>query len=827
MRPKKRLRQLFRLPHLPLIIVPLILLSPVLFTGKALFWGTPAAQFIPWWKLAFDTLLSGHLPLWNPFVGMGAPLVANYQSALFYPPNWIYFFLYILGDVPAMAWGQSLILTAHLIWSGLGLASLVRRLGLGALGQTISGLAFGLSGYLVARAWFSTVNAAVAWIPWVLIIAYEMSISQKKIYKGLKLGLILGIQLLAGHAQTSWYTWLFAAMWIGFWSWSASQKQQKKLIFRLIEVMKNWGLLGSSIFLGVAVAAIQLLPTAEYLLHSQRASAAEFESAMTYSFWPWRFLGLLAPNIFGNPVHSDYWGYGYFWEDAIYIGVLPLLLAVGVLVLWIFRRKTVEGGWKTNVLGRKSEKDGQNHVVDDHRSTVNSHVSKVSILPLSLPYFLLAIILLSALLALGKNTPIYPWLYHHVPTFDMFRAPTRTSIWLVISLALLAGIGIEQWQRPSGWGLYWTRLGTAGAFAMSLGAGLGWYFLKDLVTDFKPTFVPAIALAGLWGLGSGILSLTAPAEVDGAQPHKNIWQWSVILWVSLDLLVAGWGLNPGIGLDFYQHQPSNAGDVQQMLGDGRLYLLGEDEDFIRFQQFFIFDSFEPAPAFNNLRATMLPNLNMLEGIPVVNNYDPLVPGRYARWMDEIRGMNIQMRDDLLDLMGVTLLEWESPTANLGVRFVPREGASRLTWVPCARLALDEESAWDLVISGQANHNAEVVIEGLDSTTIQSCYSSKVTPLIMSEHSNKVVVQLETQAPGWLVLSDIWYPGWRVWVDGEPVSMFRANYLFRAVEIPSGAHEVVFSYHPISFYAGSVVTILTCLILGGFFVIRKRILSSPD
>ena len=67
----------------------LILLSPVLFTGKALFWGTSAAQFISWWKWAFDTILSGHLPLWNPLVGMGAPLIANYQSALFYPPNWL------------------------------------------------------------------------------------------------------------------------------------------------------------------------------------------------------------------------------------------------------------------------------------------------------------------------------------------------------------------------------------------------------------------------------------------------------------------------------------------------------------------------------------------------------------------------------------------------------------------------------------------------------------------------------------------------------------------------------------------------------------------
>ncbi len=62
-----------------------------IFTGKAMFWGTPMLQFSPWWAQAWRTLQSGQLPLWNPLVGMGAPLLANYQSALLYPPTWVYF----------------------------------------------------------------------------------------------------------------------------------------------------------------------------------------------------------------------------------------------------------------------------------------------------------------------------------------------------------------------------------------------------------------------------------------------------------------------------------------------------------------------------------------------------------------------------------------------------------------------------------------------------------------------------------------------------------------------------------------------------------------
>ena len=78
---------------------------------------------------------------------------------------------------------------------------------------------------------------------------------------------------------------------------------------------------------------------------------------------------------------------------------------------------------------------------------------------------LVGLILISFLLALGKNTPIYPWLFNHVPGFDMFQAPSRFSLWAEFGLVMLAAIGVDQWSRPEGRGLYWTRLGTAGAFA--------------------------------------------------------------------------------------------------------------------------------------------------------------------------------------------------------------------------------------------------------------------------------------------------------------------------------------------------------------------------
>ncbi|MGA9396701.1 MAG: hypothetical protein WBV22_00455, partial [Anaerolineaceae bacterium] len=89
----KKLIQLLKpiasLPWLPIWLVPLVLFSPLLLTGRPMFWGAVFLQFTPWRVIAFDQVLSGHLPLWNSLSGMGAPLAANYQSALFYPPTWL------------------------------------------------------------------------------------------------------------------------------------------------------------------------------------------------------------------------------------------------------------------------------------------------------------------------------------------------------------------------------------------------------------------------------------------------------------------------------------------------------------------------------------------------------------------------------------------------------------------------------------------------------------------------------------------------------------------------------------------------------------------
>ncbi|PYN33989.1 MAG: hypothetical protein DME01_16760 [Candidatus Rokuibacteriota bacterium] len=80
-------------------------------------------------------------------------------------------------------------------------------------------------------------------------------------------------------------------------------------------------------------------------------------------------------------------------------------------------------------------------------------------------------------------------------------------------------------------------------------------------------------------------------------------------------------------------------------------------------------------------------------------------------------------------------------------------------------------------------------------------------VIRDESANRVSVQVSTDRPAYLVLSDTWFPGWAATVDGHPTRVWRANHTLRAVVVPSGAREVVFTYAPRSLRIGALISVV--------------------
>ena len=93
--------------------------------------------------------------------------------------------------------------------------------------------------------------------------------------------------------------------------------------------------------------------------------------------------------------------------------------------------------------------------------------------------------------------------------------------------------------------------------------------------------------------------------------------------------------------------------------------------------------------------------------------------------------------------------------------------------------------------------------------------------ITEYHPNKIELKTNSDSHTYLVLSELYYPGWRAYVDGKQVSIMRANYILRAIPLKPGKHNVIFAYEPMSFYLGASISGLTILILASIFWIFNR------
>ncbi|MGA9533825.1 MAG: YfhO family protein [Anaerolineales bacterium] len=716
------------------VLGPILLLGPAVGRGLVLFWGTPLLQFVPWRSLGIEMMKSGQVPLWNRFLGMGAPLLANYQSALLYPPNWILFFV----DV---AWGQGLLVIAHWIISGVGMALLARRLKLGRMPATISGLAYALSGYLVARAGFFSINAAASWLPWILVGVETLTTSNDRLRDSLRpvvgTALAFSMQWLTGHAQTSWYTLLFALAW-WFWcvgsekGWRAAWTHVPKLI--------------SALAIAFALSAPQLLPTLEYLSVSPRASSFDPRLAMTYSFWPWRALEWIAPGLLGHPARAGgYWGYGNYWEDAIYIGVLPFLLALAAIVTSFSRRRL----------------DGAVH-------------------------FLSLVGAASFLLGLGKNTPVFPFLFDHVPTFNLFQAPTRWNLVTIACLTLLAGIGADRWRAAAGRRLYWLRLATAGAAAVTLAAVIA----GNLLPAARPATLFATGVAGGWLLLAGGLALLLTEQ------RTTWWRWLVVGVVLANLLTANSGVLPMTDASLYKEESRWTSTSIQ---GHRLYMDPAVEYELKFAEAFRFDEYGSMSDWKQVRDMGLPDTTLLDRISSANNFDPLVPAGFARWIEALASLPDRQQQRLLGLMDVQLAWLTAPEGDLdGYEMI--ESPKRVRWYSQASWVKGEESALAEVTDPAFDPERTLLLEGQQPGRQEGGSQAQILS-VRDPSSGRTEVDVTADGAGWLLLSDVYYPGWTAAIDGQSTTVYLADSIFRAVHVPSGDHTVSFTYQPWSWRLG--------------------------
>ena len=462
--------------------------------GTAYFWEDFLYQNYPFRSFAATSMAAGQLPLWNPYIFGGMPFLADIQTAVFYLPSTALALAVHHGALHH--YWLELMIVLHYPLAGWGMFYLARSFGLQRVPSLFSGLAFMLSGFMIAHAIHQQIVTLAAWYPVVLLLFRR--VLQERRWLWVFVGAVaLGHSTLAGFPQLSLY--LYSLLGMFFLFELLSTYPGKKIVSG--DALAMTGRAAAFVLLSLAVAGLQLLPTLELSPLSQRAEITYAKSTEGSLHWG-QILTFFFPKYFGTAQaeRSAYWGpgeYWHYWETCVYVGIPTLLLAFLTLPL-VRRQKYILFFW--------------------------------------------VLLALSLLYALGGNFPLQKIFFDYVPGFSLFRNPARASVLISLAFALLAGWGCDRLlssERDAGHSATLRRIVFAVAgmgvliMALTLSGGLQSVF-PFLATPRVASLVQRDMLVGI------VLAVAAGGLILYALGKRSSAAWPVILLLCILFIDMSW-----------------------------------------------------------------------------------------------------------------------------------------------------------------------------------------------------------------------------------------------------------------------------------------------
>ncbi|MBI3242863.1 MAG: YfhO family protein [Chloroflexi bacterium] len=853
------------LPLLTLAALVLLFLRQAAFTNLIFARGDTLLYFYPYWDYRAQSLLAGRLPLWNPFLFMGVPFLANSQAGVFYPLNWPLMFF----SAPV---ALKISIVVHLIIAAWGAYTLARKVfELESFPATFAAAVFALGGYLLAQIEHVNQLQGLAWLPLALLFTYKVTQPGKPATLSplhlVILSLLIALQLTAGHTQTAFITLVACGLVALQCTILNAQFSMKKSILSIV----NWAL---GIALAFGLAAIQLFPTFELSRLSLRGGGLPLNEAVSFS---------LNPLLLGRALLPGY-SRILFSEFVGYVGVIPLFLAA--FALTDLRR--------------------------------NRNVQLAAVLAGVGLFF-----------AIGGYNPFYLLLAKFVPGFNLFRVPARWLVLGTLGSAILAGYGLQaisnQKSKIKNWALISLsplllislsflsanltppgELGPIGLPApLDLALWLAPLALSFVVSRFTQHAIRntqyAISLLAIVELLIASTSLplnhlTTPDAYASIRPAMT------------QLLAAKTETVPlarFLSLSALEFDP---GDLAELHSEWDSQLPPED----------VYD----AIIATKHKEVLSPNLPLTWQVPAVDGYDGgILPLRqYAEFAANFGPVPAQTDGRLRQLLTAVPPNWllnltntrwiitdktgdawvdnifydlqstftVTPDEPLTLGHIPNFQATALGLVltpdsvgGTAHITFDDGSTANLLITNNQNQpalrlpfdrpsrvtaltltsdssltvrGASLIDERADafqSLTLgpyrlahsgdvkiyenlnvlprafivsnlckgETCFAPALagTASVLKYEAEHVVVQTTTDTPGQLILTDTDYPGWLATVDGQPAEITKAYGLFRAVAIPAGAHTIAFHFQPTSLKVGAIITIAGLLVLTGLLL----------
>ncbi|MER2597967.1 MAG: hypothetical protein ABTQ73_00415 [Caldilineales bacterium] len=746
--------------------------------------GDLVSFLLPSYRFAAETLRAGQWPLWNPHLYGGAPHVGDVQAGFLYPPNLLLFLLKPDFGVQAL---QSMSM-AHLWWAGLGMYALLRSLrGHDAVGRTAAlagALAFAFSDFFWVH--FGNLNliAAASWLPWVMaafLRALEADThaapssrfpARRAFAWAVAAGMLLGGATLAGHIQATLFIGL--TLVLGSLLWLITQPAASS---RIRLAGRAALLVLVSALIGALLAAPVLLPALELARFTARAGWS-YQDTVGYSLSPAQWIGLVIPGFFGRGPQLQ-WG---LWPrvEAGYLGILPLVLA-GLALL---SRRT------------------------------------------RLTWSFFGIAAAGFLLALGIYSLPHGWL-SLLPGFDVLRAPARFVLLLDFGLAVLAGLGLQRLLSPINDGETWRAISR-------LSAALGWlskmlavivlpllFAVLLLAQDKDPVVygrvgVAAIAVLLALALLWASWALIAARRAGWAAP-RTVAALALAL-IFLDLTSTG---------AYNDISPQNPAESFVQPAISRF--LQENADT---QPFRIDTRTDIAGAWQ-------PSTALLLGWQDVWGVDN--PSVYAPYEHYWAGLGSRSTP-LYDFLNVAYLvagkevtlDWNKfelafdgdPDLNV---YRNRTALPRAQIVHQAQVLRGEDAttqAWEATHAPGVDPAHQVVLEASNEQLPVTAPAAGDESVRWLEYSpNRLVLELTATAPGYLVLSEVWYPGWQAEIrtgdQNERQPVLRANTAFRALPIwQAGTQVITLRFVPLWWRVGWVL-LLVGLLLSAVLLLRAR------
>ncbi len=807
--------------------------------------GDNFTEFVPWMLFAKAELLNGRIPLWNPLNGAGAPLIGNYQSAVF---SLFTLPIYVLG----LKLGLLVTSLARVFATAWFTYLFLRRAALSHLAALGGALAFAFCGYNTLLVSYPH-SAVVAYMPavlWCCEVILQRCASawssgvrpELAAWWVLLCGLLTG-QIFAGHPETLFFCQLIVVAWVGTrvlsMAWRAHLAR---------ESVAAWAGVGARMLL-VAVLALligapQLLPFFEYLAHSARFSST-LGTKTTYlplEQWP-RYV---FPNLFGAPIDGQAFGVrlprpNYEIANLAYAGGTACLLALSSMARFRRDARTIVLSLMLVAWALWAHDAVSASLITNAFPVLSRIPPWVSQVVGTFAVAVLAAFELDELLKGGARRRFAPALFTLASATTLLLICVPAARELIASVASELSVTPEKVDRARGH-VREIALWIAGA-AVALSAGyvvtstsvraaLASVGLVAIVVQTVVVFAPyqtacadryvypqtraMITLRRLLGDGEYV-SLTReglPANANMLYGRRQPANYDALLVAPFE----AWYASACLPVDTW-HAAMRANEAV-------LWMLGVELCTLR-------PPGVDAPAEENGKPTphwsgdpaRLELLGRIGGQLVHRFNRPAARARLVRYA-------VKCEDDRVWLARSTRTRVElEDTLLLGPQ-TPADYALR-----APRVTADETSsntdesgkrnrARGREESGQAASGGAAALkksspDGERRAAREQQRAARGRVETLDELPTELRLRVTQDEPHYLLLAKAHYPGWKAYVDGAPAELVRANYAFSALDLAAGEQVVEIRYEPASWRWGLVLFGIGCCGLAAFWLISRR------